>query len=94
MNLNKLMVDSMDKEMIKQYRVFLKDSIRKITDFSQTDQNRGVAPPPIAKPYPKEGKRLVLPPFELFNEIGNLDLKVGDQKSRKPPFLQQQPNHS
>lgn len=75
----------MDKDLIKPYRVFLKDTIRKITDFSQTDQNRGVAPPPIEKPYPQEGKRIVLPPFEDFKEIGNLDLKsaIRDRESRR-----------
>jgi SagB-type dehydrogenase family enzyme len=75
----------MDKDLIKQYRVFLKDSIRKITDFSQTDQNRGVAAPPIEKPYPKEGKRIVLPHFQDFHEIGNLDIKsaIRNRESRR-----------
>jgi hypothetical protein len=33
--------------LIMQYRSFLKDSIRKSIDFSQTDQNRGITPPPV-----------------------------------------------
>jgi hypothetical protein len=51
----------MDKELTKTYRLFLKDSIRKVIDFSQTDQNRGIAPPPIEKPYQKQAKRITLP---------------------------------
>jgi len=33
----------MGKKLLKQHRYFLKDSIRKRIDFSQTDQNRGIA---------------------------------------------------
>jgi hypothetical protein len=40
----------MDEDLIKAYRLFLKDSIRKVIDFSRTDQNRGVAPPPKSLP--------------------------------------------
>lgn len=40
----------MDQEL-KRYRNFLKDSIRKTIDFSQTDQSRGLAAPPLEKPY-------------------------------------------
>jgi SagB-type dehydrogenase family enzyme len=75
----------MDKELIKLYRLFLKDSIRKVVDFSQTDQNRGVAPPPIEKPYPKEAKRIDLARYDQFKDIGNIDLKtaVGNRESRR-----------
>jgi len=47
---------------LEQYRNFLKDSIRKTIDFSQTDQNRGIKAPPIEKPYSPDSKR-----FELIN---------------------------
>jgi SagB-type dehydrogenase family enzyme len=75
----------MDKELIKLYRLFLKDSIRKVVDFSQTDQNRGVAPPPIEKPYAKEAKRIDLPRYDHFKEIGKFDLKtaIGNRESRR-----------
>ena len=75
----------MDKELIKLYRLFLKDSIRKVVDFSQTDQNRGIAPPPIEKPYPKEAKRIDLTQYDQFKEIGKIDLKtaVGNRESRR-----------
>ncbi len=75
----------MDKELIKLYRLFLKDSIRKVVDFSQTDQNRGVAPPPIEKPYAKEAKRIDLPQYDHFKDIGKFDLKtaIGNRESRR-----------
>jgi SagB-type dehydrogenase family enzyme len=64
----------MDKDLIKKYRVFLKDSIRKVIDFSQTDQNRGIAPPPIEKPYQNEATRIALHTFEDFKNIGKIDI--------------------
>jgi SagB-type dehydrogenase family enzyme len=64
----------MDKDATKKYRVFLKDSIRKAVDFSQTDQNRGIAPPPIEKPYRHEAPRIQLPAFEHFQNIGRMDI--------------------
>lgn len=41
----------MDQHNLDMYRYFLKDSVRKTIDFSKTDQNRRVAPPPIEKPH-------------------------------------------
>ncbi|QUH22671.1 SagB/ThcOx family dehydrogenase [Methanobacterium alkalithermotolerans] len=49
-----------DKEKIIQYRNFLKDSIRKEIDFSQTDQSLQVEVPPIEKPYDLGKKRIEL----------------------------------
>jgi SagB-type dehydrogenase family enzyme len=43
----------MDEKLLQQYRYFLKDTIRKRIDFSQTDQSRGKAPPPVEKPVPE-----------------------------------------
>ncbi len=75
----------MDKELTKTYRLFLKDSIRKVIDFSQTDQNRGIAPPPIEKPYPKEAKRIDLPKHDQFKDIDKIDLKtaISNRESRR-----------
>lgn len=72
----------MDKELTKKYRLFLKDTLRKVIDFSQTDQNRGVAPPPIEKPYSQEAKRIDLP---NFIDTGTIDLKaaIGNRESRR-----------
>lgn len=64
----------MDKKLIKAYRLFLKDSIRKVIDFSATDQNQGVPPPPIEKPYAKDAKLIDLIPRDRFGNLGNLAL--------------------
>jgi len=42
-------------------RYFLKDSVRLELDFSQTAQNRGVAPPPLQKPCLEGIPRIALP---------------------------------
>ncbi|MGD0276081.1 MAG: SagB/ThcOx family dehydrogenase [Syntrophales bacterium] len=65
----------MEKELTNKYRLFLKDNIRKVLDFSKTDQNRGIAPPPIEKPYQKEAKRIDLPKYDQLKDIGKIDLK-------------------
>jgi len=65
----------MDEEVNRKYRLFLKDSIRKVIDFSQTDQNRGVEPPPIEKPYQKEAKRIDLLKYDQLKDIGKIDVK-------------------
>jgi SagB-type dehydrogenase family enzyme len=41
----------MKNPKMEQYRYFLKDTIRKHIDFSKTDQNRGIDPPPVEKPF-------------------------------------------
>ena len=55
----------MDRKLIDQFRFFLKDTIRKRIDFSETDQNRGVAAPPIEN-SPKKGctSRMAVAPLE------------------------------
>ena len=65
----------MDNDRLDKYRYFLKDSIRKVIDFSQTDQNRGIASPPIEKLYPKEAKLISLPKKEQFKGIGKIDIE-------------------
>jgi SagB-type dehydrogenase family enzyme len=72
----------MEKDILRQYRQFLKDSIRKAFDFSRTDQSRGIPPPPVEKPYRKDAVRADLPPFE---GIGKMDLQsaIGRRESRR-----------
>ena len=41
----------MGNDLLKRHREFLKDSLRKEIDFSETDQSRGKAAPPIEKPF-------------------------------------------
>jgi SagB-type dehydrogenase family enzyme len=53
---------------IERARGFLKDYIRLETDFSQSDQNLGIKPPPIQKPYPEEKQVIKMPkPLEWKN---------------------------
>ena len=78
----------MDKELIKTYRSFLKDSVHKAIDFSQTDLNRKITPPPVEKTYTPEAKRIDLPQYDQLKDIGEIDLKKGYQKPRKPQIIQ------
>ena len=75
----------MDKDLIRQYRSFLKDSIRKTIDFSQTDQSKGIMPPPVEKPYLKERKRIDLVNYNEFIDIGKIELKtaIKNRESRR-----------
>jgi SagB-type dehydrogenase family enzyme len=75
----------MDKDRLHQYRFFLKDSIRKVIDFSQTDQNRGLPPPPVQKPYPENAPRIMLPKWERESQMGSVDLAtaIGHRRSRR-----------
>jgi SagB-type dehydrogenase family enzyme len=57
-----------------QYRYFLKDSIRLNIDFSQTDQKRGIAPPPMEKPFEAVSKRIDLIPPRQWEGIPRIDL--------------------
>lgn len=55
-------------------RGFLKDDLRLLIDFSRSDQNRGVAPPPVQKP-PRPGQTVVhLPPEPAGTFAGRMDL--------------------
>jgi SagB-type dehydrogenase family enzyme len=58
----------------EQYRAFLKDSVRLTIDFSTTDQSRGVAPPPIEQPVPKDGVRVTLAWKDSWRGFSDIDL--------------------
>ena len=79
------MHEKMEKELISQYRSFLKDSVRKVIDFSQTDQNGGIAPPPIEKPYQKEARRIDLLQYVQLKDIGKIDVRsaIRNRESRR-----------
>lgn len=66
----------MQTQSIAQYREFLKDSLRKMVDFSQTDQSRGVPMPPIEKPFDPNMPRVRLVPPDELGDIGRIDLKT------------------
>lgn len=70
---------------IDQYRRFLKDSIRLSIDFSETDQSRGVPPPPIEEPYPPEAARVDLPPAGQWRSLPRVGVEdaIRTRESRR-----------
>jgi SagB-type dehydrogenase family enzyme len=73
-------------ESIQDYRDFLKDTVRKEIDFSQTDQHIGFPPPPFEKPYDSASPVVALPAFDDWREkIGKVDLTeaIANRKSRR-----------
>jgi SagB-type dehydrogenase family enzyme len=75
----------MDMDLAREYRSFLKDSIRKTIDFSQTDQSKGITPPPVEKPYSKEKKRIDLVKYDQLHDMGKIQLKtaIKNRESRR-----------
>ncbi len=75
----------MEKELKEQYRFFLKDSIRKITDFTKTDQSKGIEAPPIEKPYTDDNLRIDLVKSEDWKGIRAVNLvnAIAGRKSRR-----------
>ena len=64
----------MSDSPLDRYREFLKDNIRQKLDFSQTDQNRSVPPPPVEKPFDTDATRIELIGPDQFQGIERLDL--------------------
>jgi SagB-type dehydrogenase family enzyme len=60
--------------LLDNYRYFLKDSVRLTIDFSQTDQSRGVAPPPVEKSYTADSERIDLVSPGTWQGISTIDL--------------------
>jgi len=75
----------MDRKTLETCRSFLKDTIRQAVDFSETDQNRHIPPPPVEKPYAPNAKRIELPPVETLKNIGHIDLgtAIARRQSRR-----------
>jgi SagB-type dehydrogenase family enzyme len=74
-----------DDDVMEQLRSFLKDTIRKKVDFSQTDQHRGIAPPPVEKPFVEKASRIDLIPLHELEDLGRLDLfsAIKNRESRR-----------
>lgn len=66
-------------------KFFLKDTIRKMVDFTATEQSRGIEPPPVQKPYPPAATLFALPGPHGWPGIGNVSVKraIGDRKSHR-----------
>jgi SagB-type dehydrogenase family enzyme len=75
----------MPNHPLDQYREFLKDTIRQRVDFSQTDQSRGVPPPPLEKPCAAGAIQVKLAGPDEWKGIGTIDLTVAikDRQSRR-----------
>ena len=75
----------MKQDALSQSRAFLKDSIRKQLDFSQTDQSRGVAAPPIEKPCAAGARLIDLPGPERWRGkfAGDVVAAIANRKSRR-----------
>ncbi len=84
-------MEKMEKDLIKQFRYFLKDSIRKRIDFSQTDQNRGMDVPPIEKPYSEHAKRIDLISPDKWKNITQIDLTKAISNRQSHRIYQNQP---
>jgi SagB-type dehydrogenase family enzyme len=66
----------MSKLSVEDYRSFLKDNVRQLIDFSETDQNRGVEAPPLQKPYSAESQLYELPAPKDFEGVAGIDLST------------------
>ena len=78
-------VGAMPEHQLDQSRYFLKDTIRQQIDFSQTDQQTGIEPPPLEKPFPADARRFDLPPVGQWEGIETVALTtaIGDRQSRR-----------
>jgi SagB-type dehydrogenase family enzyme len=70
---------------LDQYRYFLKEAIRQEIDFTATDENLKVPPPPLEKPYPADATRHDLPPIGECAGIAavNLATALANRQSRR-----------
>ncbi len=75
----------MQQSKFDQNRYFLKDSVRKTVDFSKTDQNQGLPPPPIEKPYQNDQKVIsLIPPSDLADLYAiTLQTAIRNRQSRR-----------
>lgn len=75
----------MDQSLKEQYRNFLKDSVRLTIDFYSTDQNRGIAPPPVEKPCSADAERIKLVPISDMKTLTSMDVytAISKRKSRR-----------
>ena len=75
----------MDRSSRDRFRDFLKDTARQEVDFNNTDQNRGIAPPPLEKPAPAGVQHIDLVPAEKLHDISVVDVvtAIANRKSRR-----------
>ncbi len=67
-------------------KYFLKDTVRKRVDFSQTDQSRGLPPPPLQKPCPADARKIALPRSDSREmEAVSMVHAIAARQSRRAP---------
>ncbi len=72
------------EKLVEKSRYFLKDSIRKTINFAYTDQNKGIAPPPLEKPYSTDAEKIKLPVFDWEDRFNiKIDPRHGKQRKQK-----------
>jgi SagB-type dehydrogenase family enzyme len=81
----------MTSTSLEQYRYFLKDSVRLIIDFRQTDQNKGVPLPPIEKPFALDSKRIDLIAKNEWQTIASVDVMSAIQNRRSHRLFRPEP---
>ena len=71
--------------MSEKFRDFLKNNVRKMVDFSTTDQNRGIKPPPAEKPCNPKDRRISLIKPGDWKSIPEVSIKaaIAQRKSRR-----------
>jgi SagB-type dehydrogenase family enzyme len=69
----------------RELRGFLKDTLRKQLDSAQTDQNRGVPPPPLEKPASPDGPFYALPKPGTWQGISPVSVEqaIRNRKSHR-----------
>ena len=75
----------MDQSSKTKFRFFLKDRARQMVDFRSTDQNRGIAPPPVQKPIPEAAHVIDLIPPEELHDISDMNVftAIANRRSRR-----------
>jgi SagB-type dehydrogenase family enzyme len=81
----------MGRNLLEQFRYFLKDSVRLTIDFSRTGQHRGVPPPPIEKPFAPDRKRIDLIKKGKWRTIGRVDLISAIDNRRSHRIFTEEP---
>jgi SagB-type dehydrogenase family enzyme len=75
----------MDQSARDRYRFFLKDTVRQMIDFGNTDQNKDISPPPFEKPVPATAQCIDLVPVEEMPGITTMDVftAIANRRSRR-----------
>ncbi|HCD38895.1 MAG TPA: thioester oxidase [Candidatus Omnitrophica bacterium] len=72
----------MPQRSLQDAREFLKDTVRLHIDFAQTDQNKGIAPPPLEKPFDPDKKRIPLVKPRAWQSIKPVTLQAALEHRR------------